>query len=589
MCAKKVRGGKTPTVEGRPVAPLPSKDPLVEPKVCQDISGMKECKSQSSFLLRKVISGFTENHAAGAERDHAISMIMRAYFVADGLYNPIGGAPKRRDDGTFAILHPLRVAMGVACRTGDGPGRIISALLHDVLEDFGATKGDPSGVNYHDIESWFGPDVAGRLMVLSKPRYTGLVGQGGRILRRGEWVRADDPRYYQCDAQDIKKNARLAEEREFIYYQSLRYARNVGAFIIKMFDLMDNVGSLAGVDKAKAERKLRQAVMMLPSIDSIQPDLSRFFRDEIRAFCSRFSISRENLLIPGLELPGWHNVFVNLPVCLLDISKMRPIGFQVNVYVLDSFVHSGAIIYDEDVAASERAVRLGDLGSFEIGFPELGLDYCALLRGAARAAGLGQVSFDEPVKGEAVGGGGSLVSPKTNAHENMVRVSGLHEGSWASSFRIHGAVWDVKTNVSTYKQVLYSVEHLGGDGVWTSISKAYESSADLLKIDLSRLDAGARGRIDSARAVYEGVIGLVKRLQDEEMKWRIEAREYFEGRGITSTVEAKRLFSLIRRDFVDGKEVFLMRENENAVWAPLAGLHELKDYAYSSGTLVRKG
>ncbi len=76
-----------------------------------------------------------------------IDRIHRAYALAEEAHRP-----QRRKSGEPYILHPIAVAMIVACEIGLGANPICAALLHDVVEDTDHT--------IKEIREMFGEDVA---------------------------------------------------------------------------------------------------------------------------------------------------------------------------------------------------------------------------------------------------------------------------------------------------------------------------------------------------------------------------------------------------------------------------------------------
>lgn len=76
-----------------------------------------------------------------------IDRIHRAYALAEEAHRP-----QRRKSGEPYILHPIAVAMIVACEIGLGANPICAALLHDVVEDTDHT--------IKEIREMFGEDVS---------------------------------------------------------------------------------------------------------------------------------------------------------------------------------------------------------------------------------------------------------------------------------------------------------------------------------------------------------------------------------------------------------------------------------------------
>ncbi|MDI9535280.1 MAG: HD domain-containing protein, partial [Bacteroidota bacterium] len=84
-----------------------------------------------------------------------IDLVRKAFDLANEAHSKM-----RRKSGEPYFTHPIAVAMIVASEIGLGVKSIVSALLHDVVEDTDYTL--------NDIETLFGPSIAGIVGGLTK-------------------------------------------------------------------------------------------------------------------------------------------------------------------------------------------------------------------------------------------------------------------------------------------------------------------------------------------------------------------------------------------------------------------------------------
>lgn len=138
-----------------------------------------------------------------------------------------------RRNGDPYITHPLEVAYQVAKR-GYGKTVIITALLHDVIED--------CGISFSEIQSLFGPQVARNLSLLTKPKYID-----------GGWVWAHEDKYHGREDQYRKA---MHNERSTIYYARLIASGNMDAIVVKFFDGSHNLKEIGNLPEAKRDRNI---------------------------------------------------------------------------------------------------------------------------------------------------------------------------------------------------------------------------------------------------------------------------------------------------------------------------------------------
>lgn len=146
-----------------------------------------------------------------------------------------------RETGEPYMAHPLAVAKHIM-ELGFNPDTIITALLHDVIED--------GEITYEKLKKTFGKNVAKNVVILTKPK---LLGE--------EWIFAENPKYTfisdEYNNLGSEEKIRKYDERNNIYYPRIYESGSFIPFFVKICDNINNVESCEVFHEKKQLRTLR--------------------------------------------------------------------------------------------------------------------------------------------------------------------------------------------------------------------------------------------------------------------------------------------------------------------------------------------
>ncbi|MBO5902419.1 MAG: bifunctional (p)ppGpp synthetase/guanosine-3',5'-bis(diphosphate) 3'-pyrophosphohydrolase, partial [Tidjanibacter sp.] len=101
---------------------------------------------EDDLLIEAYFNDLLKSCQKICQKEGEMELIKKAFFLANEAHRGV-----RRRSGEPYILHPIAVAKIVVDEVGLGVKSVVSALLHDVVEDTSYTL--------EDIENLFGPKV----------------------------------------------------------------------------------------------------------------------------------------------------------------------------------------------------------------------------------------------------------------------------------------------------------------------------------------------------------------------------------------------------------------------------------------------
>ena len=110
---------------------------------------------EDDLLIEAYFNDLLKSCQKICQKEGEMELIKKAFFLANEAHRGV-----RRRSGEPYILHPIAVAKIVVDEVGLGVKSVVSALLHDVVEDTSYTL--------EDIENLFGPKVARMVDGLTK-------------------------------------------------------------------------------------------------------------------------------------------------------------------------------------------------------------------------------------------------------------------------------------------------------------------------------------------------------------------------------------------------------------------------------------
>lgn len=192
---------------------------------------MTEFSQEEKDYIQKQFEELLKNSPKCHKNEETLARVRKAFEVANEAHYGT-----RRRSGEPYILHPLAVAKIVSEEIGLGSKSVISALLHDVVED--------TDITLEDIESMFGPKIAQIVDGLTKIRGV-LKNEAGLAenFRKIVFTLSEDVRVIMIkiadrlhnmrtlDSMPPEKQLRIARETSTLF---VPLAHRLGFYTIKM-------------------------------------------------------------------------------------------------------------------------------------------------------------------------------------------------------------------------------------------------------------------------------------------------------------------------------------------------------------------
>src|SRR4051794_20375765 len=198
------------------VAAEPRTDSDVPPRRVRDRLARRIVAGQRSGLVRPVLEPLAALHRQSHPKADLV-LLQRAYDVAEAAH-----ANQKRKSGDPYITHPLAVAT-ILAGLGMDTTTLVAALLHDTVEDTGATL--------ESITTDFGPEVAHLVDGVTK---------------------IDKVKFGDAGAQ-----------AETIRKMIVAMARDPRVLVIKLADRLHNMRTLRFLPPEKPEKKARETLEIL--------------------------------------------------------------------------------------------------------------------------------------------------------------------------------------------------------------------------------------------------------------------------------------------------------------------------------------
>jgi len=246
--------------------------------------GRAERNYKSEILLN-----YLEHHFDEVSNPKRVKEVRRVLNKAYGFLekNTAGGV---RKDGSSERSHSAEVAL-LAAQHGFDLGVVVSALLHDLIEDHSEDR----NITFSLIRRKFRLNRAEDVDMMSDPRLL-VDGEGEPILdAQGnlQWIWAKDALYYKLPKTPSEYNVEKNEAK----YARMNAEARPRQWILKIFDGVVNLPSLSHLDPDRQHEYKRTFVThIFPILERFDPALRQYLIE--RGFLKGMPIPEYTLPMP---------------------------------------------------------------------------------------------------------------------------------------------------------------------------------------------------------------------------------------------------------------------------------------------------